>query len=89
MGLSEFHDSLPPVILHSSSNISNESLCIEVPLICCCQLSLLSLIDNRLNLCSLQGLVAVNLVDNFLNRLKGLEHEIRIVLKRYGLIGLG
>ncbi len=35
MGLSKFPDSLPSIILHSSSNIGNGSLCIEVPLIWC------------------------------------------------------
>jgi hypothetical protein len=52
------------------SDISFESLCKELSLVCCRWFPLLHLLDNRANLRSRKGLVTVNLLDNFLNILK-------------------
>jgi hypothetical protein len=62
--------SFPLVILHFGSDVGDGSLCIVVPLVCCCQFPLLRLFDNCSHLRSHQGLVTVDLHDNFLNILK-------------------
>jgi hypothetical protein len=64
MGLSEFPDILSPVILHFGSHIGGKSLCDEISLIC----RSLQLKCLYLHFC--QGLVMVNLLDNFLNPFK-------------------
>jgi hypothetical protein len=71
MALSEFHDTLLPVVLHFSSNIGNESLCGEISLIpAVAASSPTSPFGNILKLHSCQGFVMVYLHDNFLNILK-------------------
>jgi hypothetical protein len=63
--------SFPPVILHFGSDISDESLCTELPLVRYrCRFPLLRLFSNRSNLCSFKGLVTLKIFDNFLNILK-------------------
>jgi hypothetical protein len=72
MGLSEVPDILSPVILHLGGHNGDGSLCDEISLICRrrrCFL-LLSLPKKCLYLRSRQGLVRVDLLDNFLNPLK-------------------
>jgi hypothetical protein len=72
MGLSEFPDTFPPVILHFGGDIGDGSLCVEVPLIHCHRrrFRFLRPFENRLYAHSLQGLVMEDLLKNFLNPLK-------------------
>jgi hypothetical protein len=71
MGLSEFPDILSTVILHFSGHIGDRGLCVKISLIgrrrCC---FLYFDFDKPLYLHSRQGLVLVDLLDNFLNPLK-------------------
>jgi cellulose synthase/poly-beta-1,6-N-acetylglucosamine synthase-like glycosyltransferase len=70
MGLSEFPDTLPLVILHFGGDIGDRSLCVQGSLIRhrCRWFRLL--FENCLYGHSHQGLVMVGLLDNFLNPLK-------------------
>jgi hypothetical protein len=72
MGLSEFPDILSSVILHFGGHIGDGSLCNEISLIRLCRLRFFYFLyrKKRLYLHSHQGLVMVDLLDNFLNPLK-------------------
>jgi hypothetical protein len=71
MGLSEFPDTLSPVILHFGCHIGDQSICGEFSLICPCRRHFSgSPFDKPLFLHSRQGLVMVDLLDNFLNPFK-------------------
>jgi hypothetical protein len=70
MNLSKFPGNLPLVILRFSGDIGNGSLCIEVPFVCRCKFLLLRLFNNWFHQYSLQGLVMVDLLYNFLNFFK-------------------
>ncbi len=72
MGLSEFPDTLPPVILHFGGDIGDGSLCVQGPLIRRRRRRVLphSPLGNHLYVHSHQDLVMVDLLDNFLNPLK-------------------
>ncbi len=67
--LRKFPDSLLPVILHFYSNGTSALMCF-LSAAATAGFSLLCLFDNRLHLHSLQGFVAVDLLDIFLNLLK-------------------
>ena len=71
MGLSEFPDILSPVILQFGGHIGDGSLCVKISLIGGGRRRFLYFaFDKRLKLHSRQGLVMVDLLDNFLNPLK-------------------
>jgi hypothetical protein len=70
-GLSKFPDILSPVILQFGGHISDGSLCVNISLIGGgCRRFLYLAFDKQLKLHSRQGLVMVDLLDNFLNPLK-------------------
>jgi hypothetical protein len=69
MGLSEFPDILSLVILHFCGHIGDRGLCVQISLISRRRI-LYFAFDKRLYLHSRQGLVMVDLLDNFLNPLK-------------------
>jgi hypothetical protein len=69
MGLSEFPDILSPVILHFGGHIGDRGLCVKISLVGRRRI-LYFAFDKRLYLHSRQGLVMVDLLDNFLNPLK-------------------
>jgi hypothetical protein len=66
MGLSEFPDNLLSVILHFGGHIGDRGLCVRISLIGRRHRRFLHF-DKRLYLHSCQGLVMVDLLDNFLN----------------------
>jgi hypothetical protein len=71
MGLSKFPDILSWVILHFGGYIDDRGLCVRISLIGRCRCRFLCFtFDKRLYLHSRQGLVMVDLLDNFLNPLK-------------------
>jgi hypothetical protein len=71
MGLSEFPDIFSSVILHFGSHIGDRGLCVRISLIGRRRRRFLRFaFDKRLYLHSRQGLVMVDLLDNFLNPLK-------------------
>ncbi len=86
VGMSKFPVILKLIILHFSPNIGDESLCTEVPVVRCRRrFPLLRLFDNRSHLRSLQGLVMVDLLDNFMNILKlflAVESDFTKLLRR-------
>jgi hypothetical protein len=43
VGLSEFHDTVPPVILYFGGDIGDRSMCVEISLICSCHCQFLLL----------------------------------------------
>ncbi len=71
MGLSEFPDILSPVILHFGGHIGDRGICVKISLNGRRRCRILYFaFDKRLYLHSRQGLVMVDLLDNFLNPLK-------------------
>jgi hypothetical protein len=72
MGLREFPDILSPVILQFSGHIGDESRCVEISLIRHRRRHFLYVAfrKNAFLLHSRQGLVMIELLDNFLNPLK-------------------
>jgi hypothetical protein len=72
LGLSEFHDTLSPIILYFGGNISDGNLRGEILWSTNTSGSLTSLFKNRLKQCSRQIIVTVELLDNFFLNLTNL-----------------
>jgi hypothetical protein len=72
MGLREFPDILSPVILQFGGHIGDASRCVEISLIRhrCHRFLYFDFRKNAFLLHSRQGLVMIDLLDNFLNPLK-------------------